>query len=184
MSPFGTNPDIYQCDTKNLHVEETTVVSRVFGNHMEGKDNLDVERLHIDQQTCQFMPRGFETFFPNLKGIRIASSGLKVIGSVDLKPFPRLIAIDVPFNNIETVPGDIFEYNLKLNYIFFAKNKISNVGRDVLAPLKTSFSASFYGNICVDQNGDSSTGTIKALQDKLNSDCAATQDVNTVNSCY
>jgi hypothetical protein len=179
MSPFGTNLDVYQCDTKNLYVVESTVVSRVFGEHMKGKDNLDVERLHIEQQTCHFMPKGFEIFFPNLKAIRIASSGLKTLGSADLKPFPRLIAIDVPFNDIVTLKSDIFKHNLKLKYVFFPMNKIQNVGRNVLAPLNNLLSVSFSKNLCIDQSADR-TETIKALQQRLNTICAEPEN----NDCF
>jgi hypothetical protein len=178
MFSFGSNVVVYQCETQNLYVTESTVVSRVFGNHANDKNNLDVEHLHIKDQTCYYMPRGFETFFPNLRGIRIASTQLKTIASIDLKPFPRLIALDVPFNDITTIESGIFEFNTKLNYVYLGRNKITTVGRNVLAPLKASDLRVWFDlNICTGASGENPTA-IKVLQGILNSNCGSSEITN------
>lgn len=171
MSPFGNNSDVYECETKDLFVTESSIVTRVFGDHMEDKNNLDVERLHIKDQTCHYMPRGFETFFPNLRGIRIASTHLQSIGSTDLKPFPRLIAVDFPFNDIMNIDSDTFDFNPKLNFIHFGMNKISFVGRNIFKNQNAEeLQVYFYGNICVDQDAFDSQA-IANLQGVFKNDC-------------
>jgi hypothetical protein len=97
-----------------------------------------------------------------------------------LKPFPRLIALDVPDNDIKTLESDVFKFNTKLNNLFFARNKIFKVGRNVLAPLeKSELVAVFSYNVCINKYGDTPQ-SIAILQDALNSNCNSSE----ITECY
>lgn len=170
MSSFGKKKKIYQCDTKNLNVEAHSVVENISGRHLEGKKHVDVERLQIAHQVCHFMPSGFDIFFPNLRSLRIVSSGLKQINLSDLKPFPLLMFIEVYANDVSTLQTDIFSGTPRLTSIRFEDNKIEKVGRDLLEQLKALRKAQFRGNICISQSADSND-KIGALQRELNEKC-------------
>lgn len=170
LSPFGKNSEIYQCDTKSLNVEAPSIVSNISGAHLDGKKNSDVERLKIENQVCHFMPSGFDSFFPNLKSLRIVSTGLKKISLQDLKPFPLLEFIEIYANDVSSLQTDIFSSTLRLTSINFQDNKINKIGRDLLAPLKHLRKAHFNGNLCISQRADE-PDKIKDLQEKLNKEC-------------
>lgn len=68
---------VYTCSVLNLTVTAPNEnVTAVVGEHATGGSNMDVKKLNINRQTCEFLPQGFEKFFPNLEGIRVAQSRL------------------------------------------------------------------------------------------------------------
>lgn len=68
---------VYTCSVMNLTVTTPNEnVTAIIGVHTTGESNNDVKKLNINRQTCEFLPQGFEKFFPNLEGIRVAQSGL------------------------------------------------------------------------------------------------------------
>lgn len=68
---------VYTCSVMNLTVTiPNENVTAIVGEHTIGESNNDVKKLNINRQTCEFLPQGFEKFFPNLEGLRIAQSGL------------------------------------------------------------------------------------------------------------
>lgn len=54
----------YQCDVINLETYANTVVTSVSGQHVINRGNYDVQRLHINNQICESIPKDFEKFFP------------------------------------------------------------------------------------------------------------------------
>lgn len=94
------------------------------GNHIAGRTNADVTAIHFDHQCIQFLPSGFEKFFPNLVGIRVEFCDLKSISQSDLSPFPNLRALWLARDKIEVLERDLFACNLKIEAITFMDNPI------------------------------------------------------------
>lgn len=88
----------------------------------------------------------------------------------DLKPFPRLDAVDFYDNSIESLPSDLFASNKKITFIYLSNNPIKSVGVDILSPLQKLKKVYFYSTACIDM-GAYSGDEIDDLQAELNSQC-------------
>lgn len=111
----------------------------------------DVKVLDITSQTVWFLPKGLETLFPNLEGIQIFGSGLKLIEQNDIKSLSKLRDLELPYNQLETIESDLFDFNSELQSINFNGNEIKFVGENVLEPLQKLERANFGNNACIDK---------------------------------
>lgn len=78
---------------------------------------------NIQEQTCEFLPRGFEKFFPNLEGLRVATCGLVSLAHWDLRVFPKLRNCEMFHNYLMMLESDFFKYNPQLEYLTFVLRK-------------------------------------------------------------
>lgn len=167
---------VYTCSVKDLRVTTPyEVVTSVTGIHDHGVRNIDVEKLNIENEVCFYLPSGFENFFPNLKGLRISTSSLMALRQSTLMPFPKLLNCDIHKNLLTTLDADLFEKNSKLEYLYFGRNYIKQVGRDVLSPLKNIKKANFEVNDCI--NFIAMPEEISTLQNQLNVKCPMNETV-------
>lgn len=95
------------------------------------------------------LPSNLAGSFPNLKGIAWTSSKLETIKAVDLQPFPNLVFLDLSYNMITKLDGDLFKYNPQLISININGNYIDNVGKGLFSGMTQLQSANFYMNPCV-----------------------------------
>jgi len=139
--------NIYHCDVKH----EVTVNSRdeavsISGSHQDGKNNDDVYGIYVHSNVYYF-PRGLEKYFKNFKMIYVGAH-LKEIRQVDLKPFTMLKELHL-VGTIETLEDGLFDYNLDLELIFIAENKISHIGSNVFDKLTKLSSLYLDLNTCI-----------------------------------
>jgi hypothetical protein len=171
IAPFN----YYQCDTVGVNIQSYSTLTGATGLHMPRKTNLNVKRLNIDHQVVYYIPAGLENIFPNLIAIRIAFCQLKTISASNLSPFPNLVEINFPFNDIEILPADLFSVaGKKAQYVDFGGNKITKTGKDVLQGLSSPVfqSINFGGNTCVNLNvGPNDTVSLNNLQALMNANC-------------
>lgn len=143
----------YTCDVENLHVTTPNQkVTGIKGDHLQGQGNDDVEKLNIDSQTCEFLPIRLEKFFPNLQGLRVASSGLLSLRSTDLSVFPKLRNCDMFSNQLIVLEKDLFAKNPLLEYLYFGFNKIEKVDPNILDSLDNLKKVVFQDNRCIEIN--------------------------------
>jgi hypothetical protein len=169
--------NVYACTVKNLTVTVLNEnVTNIIGTHEKGKTNSDVHKLNIaSSNTCEFLPRGFEKFFPALTGLRIAQAGLVSLTKHDISVFPKLRNCDM-FNNRLTILGsDLFEGTPQLDYLYFGDNQLEEIGYDILKPLKNLRKAVFQGNRCIGKNANQRS-EIASLQERMNEHCASSVD--------
>lgn len=142
---------VYTCSVLNLNVEsDDETVTSANGNHLdELHNNNDVTKLNIQNQRCNYLPKGLEKLFPNLEGLRIASSGLKILRQSDISVFLNLRNCDVFNNLLTTLDADLFARNPKLEYLYFGSNRIEQVGSNILNPLKSLKKVNFDDNACI-----------------------------------
>lgn len=163
--------NVYTCSVKNLITTNPNEnVTNIIGTHDKGKTNEHVKKLNIQKQTCEFIPRGFEKFFPNLEGLRVAQSELTSLSQSDLSVFPKLRNCDMFNNFLSLLEENLFAKNPHLEYLYFGDNRIRGVGYNILKPLSKLKKAIFQGNFCVNKNADSMS-EVGALQKKLNDEC-------------
>jgi Leucine-rich repeat (LRR) protein len=160
----------YRCVVENLNVtSRNEIVSGVSGLHVPRRTNADVIILMIEEQTLHYMPQGLGDFFPNLVYLNVYKSGLKEISKNDLKNFPKLQIFSATNNDIETLPGDLFQFNTKITNISFLRNKIKSIGKNIFVPLSELKDVNLVGNECINGRADKSDQIKKLLNDAL--DC-------------
>lgn len=127
---------LYTCNTINLVVNNVNVsVDGIIGTHIDYNGNKDIRVLDIAYQTCRFMPKNIETFFPNLIGIVINNSNLTSIVAKDLQPHQQLKFVWFSENMIHKIESNLFKYNIGIEYISFWKNPLMHVGPKLLDSL-------------------------------------------------
>lgn len=175
---------VYTCSVKDLTVTTREVeVTEIEGEHFDEHDNSHVKKLNIQGQDCEYLPKGFEKFFPNLEGLRVAQSNLVSIQQSDLSVHPNLRNCDMFNNKLTVLDEDLFAKNPKLEYLYFGDNGIKSVGHDILASLQHLHTAVFQGNECIKENANSHDD-MQALQKILNRECGAEIETTTRASDY
>jgi Leucine-rich repeat (LRR) protein len=138
------------CSTFNINLNSRERVTSVNKQTLE-TFITDITILEIRDQIAMFIPQQLGSFFPNLRGLSIQKSKLKQIQKEDLAQFPNLRALYLHDNNIEVLPGDLFERNLELEWIGMENNPISHVDHNLLTPLKKLVEANFNNCNCIDK---------------------------------
>lgn len=149
--PLGVG-DVYTCwnavltDDGNL-----THVRSVTGNHLSRNSNVDIQGfvLEIDPLQLDRIPRGIETYFPNIAAIFWSNVNLTSITSEDLRPFPNLQLLGLWDNQLTSLDGDLFVHTPKIGFVNFQSNAIRNVGYGLLDGLNLT-RAYFANNSCID----------------------------------
>lgn len=147
---FGPLKSPYQCKAKTQNVQGLGSVDDVIGAHKAGKTNADTKLISIKQIKCDRLPKNFNKYFTNLEGIFAFSTGIKTVEKEDLSPFTKLRYIDMAFNNLNTLPSNLFEGNPDLEWIDFSDNKLRNIGVNLLESIPKLNYADFQSNRCVD----------------------------------
>ncbi len=142
---------IYECECKeSIKVyERDTIVSNVTGIHVRHSNNSHVRGIHIIG--ASYLPKGIETFFPNLIGLSLEQH-LKEITQNDLKPFPKLEHFWVARNRLEVIGADLFKYNPSLKYISLKHNFIKHIDPNVFDHLQQLRILQLERNECIDDN--------------------------------
>lgn len=149
---FVDNCDLncYQCSTVKLIVTKPNQnVTDINGENLEYETSEDVNTLRIIDQIVKFLPSRLSHHFPYLMVLKIWSSGLSRLVQEDLKEFKYLTDLSVSGNYLETLNSDLFEFNHHLKHVDFTRNRLKNVGLNLLKPLTKLVFADFYQNDCI-----------------------------------
>lgn len=165
---------VYTCTVKDFIVRiPNENVTNILGTHQDGKTNADVKKLNINKQICEFLPFGFEKFFPNLDGLRVAQSGLAALSQHDISVHPKLRNCDM-FNNVLTsLDSELFAKNPALEYLYFGDNQLRKIGYGIFKPIAKLSKAVFQGNYCITKNANYQN-EVAALQAAINEKCSST----------
>lgn len=152
----------YCCDAVVFNGGSASL-ERVTGNHHPGKTNDDVVclGLRIRDQHVKFVPQGIADFFKNLDTLRIYYSNVMSISASDLRPFPRLVNFQLEGNNLTSLDGDLFKYNLHLQIVSFSKNQIQQIGHDLVNNLNSLTELRFAENPCINQQAYDRAAVLK-----------------------
>lgn len=158
------------CDAQNVEIiaPNETITS------VNGQADFvghDVSMLLIKYQTVNYFPKGLEKFFPELTGISITFSRLQSIEKSDLEPFIKLRILYLSSNDIEVLLDDVFEFNTELRAIFFKRNQLKFIGKNVLSNLPKLDNANFSFNKCIDQVA-LTTGAVYSLSRLFKERCS------------
>lgn len=159
---------LYTCYVSGVIDRNSANLIEIRGEHKTGKSDIDVQGLHVNL-AIQLFPKNFERVFPNLVGFKWWAH-VPSLTSEDLKPFTKLISLDLGYNRFVTLESDLFKYSPKLKFINFENNKLEHIGQNLLTELKELTFANFHTNPCI--NASASTHEeIEILNDLLPIQC-------------
>jgi hypothetical protein len=141
-------------------------------NHLLGKSNENVEVLYATDQTIFYLPKNIQNFFPNLRGITIFKSKLKVWRREDISPFPNLLFFYLYTNDIPSIDGDLLEKNPGVQYISFTANPIKHFGPNLIKPLNKLIE--FHCTQCTCVSAYWNTNGLDQMQSEFASKCPPT----------
>ena len=139
---------MYRCLVQSAVIDTPgkAIIDSVSGKHLVGRSN-DVEIcFHIDQKEVYYFPSGLEKIYKNLAGICFFYGPLKEIHQSDLKPYTKLIFLQIAETQIEILEDGLFDFNPNLEYIALSGNKIFHIGVNVFDSL------SKLGTLYLDRN--------------------------------
>lgn len=143
---FFKNGRYYHCSVKkNQEILESVM-------EIELKENQSVENVtQISFRECYFPKfQKFNNNFVNLEKLSITFSKLKSISKHDLQPFTNLKIINLDNNDLEFIPGDLFEFTPKMKSISFWRNKIKFIGENLLEYASNLEFINFSENLNID----------------------------------
>lgn len=140
----------YSCDATVINSGSASSLEKLTGSHVIGKSNKDVGWLVVIRQNLTFVPEGIAEFFSNLDAFSVQSSSLKTISANDLRPFPRLVLLELFQNHLTSIDGDLFKYTPHLQFAGFRGNQIQHIGQDLVTNLNNLTWLYFDWNICID----------------------------------
>lgn len=141
----------YACDVTALNIlhEANEKVSKVFGDHIEGKSNNDVAILNILGQNLTEPPIGLHKMFPNLEVFKISESSLEKLAKSSFEGMKKLKEIDIEGNNLENLPEDVFEDLIHLEYLNMAHNSVQELSNGIFKKLITLKKLRLKGNYLI-----------------------------------
>lgn len=153
-----------------IRSRDDSIISSMNDKDLNSFSGANYVTISIKGQTCHFVPKFPNNFFPDLLTLKITDSNLKEIQKEDIAQFRKLKYLTLGENDLKSLPYDLFEENLNLEFISFYNNKLVHVGQGILTPTKKLEDILFGGNPCIMIN----IATRLALQsviDALNSGC-------------
>lgn len=117
---------------------KSTVSSVVHSNKSEVANLPLIEGLTFIGVNIKFIPFGIKSKFPNLRALRIYDCGLLIVSKDNLKQFgSSLESLDLYNNNLQSIEGDLLEYNPNLRAIRLNNNPLQYIGPEFFTHLKT-----------------------------------------------
>lgn len=175
-SEVGT---IYNCliaDNHEILTPESAQIDEITGTHYSLKNNSHVlVIMAIKKSIIHCFPQKLDNFFPNLNYIRLSLVGLKEIHQADIKPFSKMIKLDLSSNSINFIEDNLFEFNSKLKFVSFAFNSIYYLHPVVFSNLKSLRYLWLTKIGCIDESVDDEPKKVLALINNINDKCLSFQ---------
>jgi len=115
---------MYTCviEQQQIAVDEILNIS---GMHLDGKTNVDVKYVKFLECPITRVPQRLTDIFPSLTGLIISHSSLKTVTKDVFDEYSIVLeCFYLQYNQIEFVPGDLFEGFENLKAISFYGNKL------------------------------------------------------------
>lgn len=159
---FHERVPVYTC---GLLKQDITCALTFTGEHSTERANTDVRGIALAH--CTFpsgFPRNLPVIFPNLDHVAI-NGGLRSISKSDFEGFGNLKFLDLEGCEISTLADDLFENTPNLEVIYFSHNGVTNIGPNLLQPLKNLKYLDLRGNETIDAVFDEDKANELSLED-------------------
>lgn len=170
--------DAYSCNFRAENTGSSTVIEEVRGEHLDGKNNANVQVIYVISSNLQFIPSNLARFFPNLIIMALNDLPLLRVTAGDLKPFPNLQRFYSTSSLLTSINGDLFQHTKKLQRIRFEAGKLQDIGENLLSDLNDLSFVSFQGNECIDFVAETPQ-EIEELKEKLLVQCPPLENEST-----
>lgn len=151
LFPFHLIGGVYRCSgVLSFDGDNSDKVTAVYGTHLPGERNLDVQALIISSQDMEFFPVNIESFFPNMKVLNFPRNSISSVTKKHLIPFPNLEFLALYANRITSLESDLFSGLKSLRFINLGQNRIKHVGYDFILPATAEIY--LYSNQCIDKD--------------------------------
>jgi hypothetical protein len=176
--------NLYTCVVTHITLTGSPRIESVTGSHLSGRTNADVQQINFGWSfaTCagiDFIPQGINDFFPNTLSLLVAACGINTLTGEELNEYQNLMSLTMRDNQIERIPGNFFQNNLKIQHINFINNTITRTGSGLLDHLDDLMSAYFDLNICInDRASQNRTGVLRLIE-TLRVNCSDPEDFTT-----
>lgn len=125
-SPGKTNDD----------VKRVKFQGHVRGHYDDYWDERDGRYLQSDHHNLKKFPRGITQIFPRLESLDFIRCGLTSIEREDLIGLENLSSLNLSYNELESLPSDLFKGMKNLKTISFVGNKLKYLSSNLLQPIK------------------------------------------------
>lgn len=167
----------YTCEPTVI-LDSSEITNAITGTHLRFlqifwtyKNNGDVLAFYVyGQKTFNRIPRGIERFFNNLEVLSWCNGLLTTIEDEDLKPFTKLIFLQLKYNKLIALDGDLFKHTPNMQVVSFALNVLELVDQGLLTKLTKLFYANFGYNPCINIFADTSD-SMQYLKLQLQKQC-------------
>lgn len=136
---------------RTFHCTDNEVITGINGAHVAGYSNAMVRGLGIHLQSISFFRSGFSQYFPNIAGLELTNSNVKVIRKQDLSPFRLLQFLVMQGNRLESLEIDTFEGNPNIDYVVFANNDLKHLDPRTFDVLTRLYYLDVTSNRCINR---------------------------------
>jgi len=136
----------------NENFEKLSILEKfngVFGEHLAGKSNSDVEVLSVKYDNSRLVDRYLSYHLPNLKTIRIFHSNLRYLYEDSFNGLQNLMVVDMSHNHLTEIPKKLFEQNKKIFFVNFSHNKLKRISIETFEMFDTSKIIRLANNPCI-----------------------------------
>lgn len=159
---YGIILSTYTCEFSVIKSGSEILLDSVNGAHRFGRSNVDVKTLTVsNNKFLNQIPLNVDKIFPNIVMLEWFAGNLTTLFASDLKQFPNLKVLSLEENKLISIAGDLFRNNVNLQFLYFGKNLLEHVDRDLLTSLTELKQAVFTGNPCI----NSEATTKEEIQD-------------------
>lgn len=169
--------DLYSsCVATAVSMKNPTMVTKIEGIHRKPRTNANVTAFLINDprkkglKTLSTIPNGIEKFFPQIQIFWWVVGNISTIDSTTFKPWPHLIIINLDYNKLTTLDGNLFQHTRKLRRIYFTSNLLQHVGLDLLTGLTKLERLGFSRNPCIN-NWAKNPQEIQEINRQLRTNC-------------
>lgn len=168
---FRIDNKLYCCYISQQEVTDD-ITPKFIDNHQFGRTNRDVLCVMFVDCTITKIPQGLTKTFPNLRILNIQDSKLKHVCREDLAEYKNLEKIFLDENEIEFLPGDLFDGFKNLKVISFRKNKLQVIEPSLLDCLDKLEAVNFRDNTNYDVYysmlaGDGSNASLAEIKEQI-----------------
>lgn len=165
----------YQDNSTEINTSNLTENSiSMFSSTILSINSTSINSFIIYYKKVFYFPSNISSHFPDLKLIAIVKSQLKEVTQSDLKPFENLIGLWLPYNQLETLEWNLFDFNKELKQIILIENRIKFIHSSTFAGVNRIKQLDLLANICVDEQGATEEDVVNILQhlkEKCEVDC-------------
>lgn len=118
------------------------------GRHKDGKSIADVIAVNAFSKTINFIP-DFTPAAKNIIALSATRTRILRLRQRDLKPYIKLVYLNIAFNALKHLDKDVFIHNLQLKYININSNRITKIHPKIFDNLKSLEMLSLNQNSCL-----------------------------------